>query len=44
MEGLIGTKPSASHGTLWQDIIDRWTTLDPEEYPMAGPGTKMSVG
>ena len=43
LQGLIGTKPSASHGTLWQEVVSKWNSLDPTEYPMAGPGTKLSV-
>ncbi len=41
--GLIGTKPSAGHGTLWPDLIRRWQRLNPQEYPGAGPGMQMSV-
>ena len=43
LQGLIGTKPSSSQGTLWQDVKEKWNSLNPEDYPMAGPGTSLSV-
>ncbi len=43
LQGLIGTRPSSSDGTLWEDVVRRWTQLDPETHPQAGPGTQMSV-
>lgn len=33
MQGMVGTRPKAGHGQLYQKLVDAWTEKDPSLYP-----------
>ena len=43
MQGLIGTRPSALGGALYQDFLNHWLGLDPDVFPGAGGPLSVST-
>lgn len=36
MMGMIGTRPRSGFGTLFEDFLDTWETLNSTQYPGSG--------